>query len=221
MPSLPGRTRRRAGLYRSPVADDERSGDELDPGWRPAVRGVFWVLIPGGISVLRRRAARSDVPPLTVLRRMFVGFSSMLVLVGGVVVILSVASTLTSRPHGGGLFAAVVVLSGILTTLGQRLTERPLDCSDDLRLARSYNTRFFLRVAFSETPALFGFAAFTITGHPWLYPLGAAFTAVGFSRLAPTARNLATDQSVLRDAGCRNSLVGALMTVPPISERSP
>jgi len=75
--------------------------------------------------------------------------------------------------------------------------ERPLDCSDDPSLAASYRTRFFLRLAFSETIALLGFVGFILTGRWWVYPVGAVFTAVGYARLAPSASNLSRDQDHL------------------------
>jgi len=70
-------------------------------------------------------------------------------------------------------------------------------------------------MAFSEVAALFGFVAFFLTYLWWTYPVGAAITALGFRRAAPTSARLRADQEVLIASGCSRSLVGALRTVRP------
>lgn len=99
--------------------------------------------------------------------------------------------------------------------------ERPLDCTDDRRLAGSYRTRFFLRIAFSEVAALFGFVAFFVTYYWWAYPIGAAIAALGFRRAAPTAANLRHDQEILSRSGCGRSLVRALRQPNPSGGAGP
>ncbi len=82
------------------------------------------------------------------------------------------------------------VVAGLATQMTFSLIRRPLDCTDSGALAGSYfSRRFFIRLALSEVPALVGFVGFLLTTEPWLYPLGAAFSAVGFARTAPTRRS--------------------------------
>jgi hypothetical protein len=106
--------------------------------------------------------------------------------------------------------ATAVALAGVVLLVAP-VWGRPLDCGSDAALAASYRTRFFLRIAL----ALLGFVGFLLTGNPAVYPIGAAFTVVGFARLAPTAGNLARDQQELGRTGCPRRLVAALREVPP------
>jgi hypothetical protein len=92
--------------------------------------------------------------------------------------------------------------------------ERPLVCTDDVALAGSYRTRFFVRVAFAETAALFGFVGFFIASVWWVYPAGAAITLIGFARAAPTRAKLRRDQERLNEQSCFRSLVTALCGPP-------
>jgi hypothetical protein len=97
-----------------------------------------------------------------------------------------------------------------------RFAEKPLDCASDQQLSGTYRTRFFLRIAFGESVALFAFVA-VFTGAPlWMYYAGATVSLIWFwTRAAPTRTALARDQEALNAAGCSRSLVAALRTVPP------
>jgi hypothetical protein len=186
-----------------------------DPGRRQAWRGLAWGAIPGvGISHQRRLVASGRTDTLTTLRALFGSFCAGYALLGIVVAVLSGAADLDIGLSGTAVGIAVLAI-GLLALLALRFISRPLDCRGTVKLAASYNTRFFVRMALAESVALLGFAGFIVTGHGWLYPLGLAFTAVGFYWLAPTARNLARDQEELNKAGCSESLVAALRTTRP------
>lgn len=62
-------------------------------------------------------------------------------------------------------------------------------------------------------PALLGFVGFFVIAW-WLYPVGAALTAIGFAYAAPSVRHLAEDQDELVAQGSSLSLVGALRRPP-------
>jgi hypothetical protein len=190
-----------------------------DPGWRAALRGLWWVLIPGQIVRQQRKARQADANGLTLLRSLFVSFVAALVIIEPVVLTLSAASRSSRHPISSGAFVVALALYGMFALTVPRLIEQPLDCSDDARLAGTYRTRFFLRMAFSQSVALLGFVGYLVTSRGWLYPFGLAFTAVGFLRLIPTSSNLAKDQEVLRESGCGRSLVDALATIPPPGPR--
>jgi hypothetical protein len=178
-----------------------------DPGWGPAVRVAARALIPGMILVLRHRTLRG-VDGLTAMRAVMVNFAVALGLINLVVWFTS------SGPGEAGLSGTagglIVGAVGVTTVLIVWFLRRPLDCASDAALAGSYRTRFFVRVAFADVPALVGFAVSAPTLNPAMYPLGLAFTAIGFARLAPTAGRLATDQRELDRSGCGRSLVRAL-----------
>ena len=95
-----------------------------------------------------------------------------------------------------------------------RVVEKPLDCSDDRRLAESYRTRFFLRIAFAESAALFGFVGFFTASEWWVYPGGVAIAFAWFARAAPTRTRLQQDQEHLSEQGCFRALVPALTRLP-------
>jgi hypothetical protein len=114
-----------------------------DPGWRPALRDVSWLLPPGARFIWRLRAARRGIDCLTVLRRDLLGFAASLVTIGAVVVVLSVTTSLTKQRALPAIpFAAALTVIGSLALAVQRVYDRPLDCADDRSLATAYRARF-------------------------------------------------------------------------------
>lgn len=188
-----------------------------DPGWRGALRYALFALVPGWGLRFRKRSGGSD--GLVLLRGVFLSFATALLLIGVVVGVLESAEELggTVPETPASLVVAVI---GLASLAGARV-ERPLDCEDDARLARSYTQRFFLRIASAEAAALAGFVAFVLTGSGWMYPLGGLFAAIGFAQVAPTARHLEEDQERLRESGCARSLVEALRRNAPGGRLSP
>jgi hypothetical protein len=188
-----------------------------DPGWGGLLRGVAVGLIPlFGTQILQRRA-RGD--GLKMARVLFLTFASAIVEIGLVVIVLYNFGTLDRDKTGipPALAVAVLVVIGIITLIAAAKVAPPLPPTDMAKLAAAYRVRFLMRIAFSESAALVGFAAFIITGRWWMYLLGAAFTAVGFARLAPTAANLARDQDTINAAGSSLNVIAALRTatLPP------
>jgi hypothetical protein len=118
--------------------------------------------------------------------------------------------TADGRIEPNRLGTAGVVAIGLVSLALPRALDPGLDCSSHEALVASYRTRFVLRIGIAESAALVGFASFLITGEPWHYPLGAAFTAVGLARVAPTSVNLARLEDRLALDGCPVSLVDAL-----------
>jgi F0F1-type ATP synthase membrane subunit c/vacuolar-type H+-ATPase subunit K len=179
---------------------------EDDPGWRPALGGLAWGLVPG---MAIRRARRSGGGGLVVLRGLFLSFCAAIALVGLVVLVLSAGEGIEQGADGTTVAIAVAVAGVVL--LVASAWRRPLDGSSEQALAQSYRRRFFLRMAFAEAAALLGFVGFILTGNPAIYLVGAAFTVVGFVLLAPTAGNLARDQEALRARdGTAHSIARAL-----------
>jgi hypothetical protein len=155
-----------------------------DPGWRPALGGSLWGLVPSvGIARTQAKVRRGELDGLVALRSLFIAFATALVLVGVVVVVLWTTADLEAR-FAGGPVAVAVGLAGLLLSL-------------------------------SESAALLGFVGFILTENPAIYPLGTAFSAIGFALLAPTAANLARDQEALRRYGSRHSIVQALRASSP------
>jgi hypothetical protein len=183
-----------------------------DPGWFSA-RGVLWALFP--MLGMRRAQRAGDANALQLLRQLFISFVMALLLIG--VVVASTASDTSHDPGGpsSSVLAAAVVGYGMVSLIAPRLLERPLDCASDASLVSGYRTRFFVRIAFAEAAALIGFVGAFLSGEAWMYALGAAFTALGFARLAPSRRNLERDQEALNLQGCGRSLSRLLVTTKP------
>jgi hypothetical protein len=183
--------------------------EERDPGWRPALPGLAWTLVPR--LAIRRSQRRGDA--LVALRGLYLSFCAAIALVGVVVAVLA-AGGFEGGDVAGGPVAVAVGVAGLALVVASAW-RRPLDASSDLALADSYRRRFFLRMAFAESAALLGFVGFVLTGNPALYAVGAPFTVLGFALLAPTVANLRRDQEELRRSGNRRSLVAALRHAPP------
>ena len=153
------------------------------------------------------------VDGLILLRKTILSFSTALVLFGVFLAVMDV-------PNGSvmpwlGVLAACAIASVVLT----RVVDKPLDCTSASTLAGTYRTRFFLRVAFAESVALFGFAFVFIGAPRWLYYLGAAFALVRFWTIAaPTRAAVGRDQQALRRRGCELSLVAVLRGPRPTSD---
>jgi F0F1-type ATP synthase membrane subunit c/vacuolar-type H+-ATPase subunit K len=184
-----------------------------DPGW-PRLPNALLLLVP----VLGQRGAASEPDGLLATRTVFLSFSVALVLFGVVLAFLD-------TPNGPVVpWLPLLIGIAIVSTVAERFAERPLDPSSDAALAESYRTRFFIRIAFAEAVALFGFV-FQFTGGPrWIYyPAGAFALLVFWTRAAPTRRALARDQARLTEEHAARSLVAALRSArftPPSSRRA-
>jgi hypothetical protein len=145
---------------------------------------------------------------LGTFRIMFLAVVGVLILVGNVVLVLYVTADGGIEPNR--LVTAGVVAVGLASLVLPRVLDPGLDCASHDALVASYRTRFVVRIGVAESAALVGFASFLITGEPWHYPLGAAFTAIGLARVAPADVNLARLEERLALDGCPVSLVDAL-----------
>jgi F0F1-type ATP synthase membrane subunit c/vacuolar-type H+-ATPase subunit K len=218
--TVPAETHATSALLGASVRRPDRSVEcsrpvlpDDDPGW-PAGKELFLALLPGGVRLLSSRRLNRPANRLVLLRQVFLSFCLAIVMFGVVLTFLWPAQS--KEPDSPGLAIGLIGL-GLLAGITGRFLEKPLACADDSALAGSYRTRFFLRVAFAESAALFGFVGFFIASVPWVYPAGAAIAFVGFARAAPTRTNLRRDQERLSDEGCYRSLVRALAGLPPTS----
>jgi hypothetical protein len=178
--------------------------DDADPGW-PRLPNLLLLFVP---QIGIRRVMQSG-DALLGLRAVMLSFTLAIVAFGIVLGFLDLPN--------GPVQPWVIVLAGIalVSTVGDRLVERPLDTTSEASLAQTYRSRFFLRIAFAEAVALFGFVFSFIGGPRWIYYPAAVFTLVVFwTRIAPTRGALAREQSQLRAFGCRWSLVTALRNMP-------
>lgn len=183
--------------------------DPVDPDDAPwfAGRQLISIFVP--FAAMQR--PRPGTNGLALLRQVFVSFSLAVVMIGVVVLFLTAGDPPENAPSTGLVLAAVAAL-GFLGFVAPQVVVAPLDCSSDATLVGGYRTRFFLRLAFAESAALVGFVGALLTGAPWPYLVGAAITAVGFARLAPTDANLAAEQDALATAGCPRDLRHALVS---------
>jgi len=145
--------------------------------------------------------------PLVLLRRLFLAFCIAVVGVGVVAMVVGDVAKDSASPTRP---IAIIAAIGCASLAIQPFVRRTLDCTSNKTLAVSYRERFFLRVALSEAVALAACAMSLSWGPRWVFFVGAAFTVVGFWRLAPTRRHLQQDQDRLSLSGCLLSLVAAL-----------
>ncbi len=183
-----------------------------DPGWPKfgaSVRSLWTVFMPGLRIRQFQQSSGPDADSLTFVRVMFIQYCAMLVVIGLVLVVLDATSSHPTK--GVATWTAVVIVVGIVSLVSPRLISRPLSCSNDANLAGTYRTRFFLRVAFGNVPALMAFVASFATGEYLLFLLGCAFSVVALVYAAPSKKNIAADQRDLVRGGCDRSLLAALI----------
>jgi hypothetical protein len=179
-----------------------------DPGWPLKPLALLGLFVP---ALAIRRAQRSG-DALVALRSLFMAFVGAVCLIGVVVLILGDMTDGDPRPE---VSVPIVICAGVASLVLPRVVKRPLDCSSPETLAATYRTRFFLRMAFSELPALVAFAVNISFGPVWVYFVGLGFALIGMATLAPTRRHLAHDQQQLNGNGCRYSLVTVLRRPSP------
>ena len=145
-----------------------------DPGWALSWRTLAQCIPIVGLAFRLRGRASTSPDGLVVLRQIFTSFVFALLTFGVVIAALySTSNPPTDPPHGIAVALLTAGAAGLLA--GTRVErKKPLDCTDDTTLANGYRTRFFLRVAFAEAAALFGFVGFFLTYDWWPYPIGLA-----------------------------------------------
>jgi F0F1-type ATP synthase membrane subunit c/vacuolar-type H+-ATPase subunit K len=184
------------------------ASDGGDPGWGSPGRILLGAVLP---ALAIRRAGGDG---LVMLRSVFLSFAFALVAVGVVAVLI------TSGEGGDGDLSGTTAALGVgaiglAAVTASQVVARRLDCTSEQALGESYRTRFFLRMALSESAALLGFVAVVVTDEPLPYGVGLAFAAVGFALAAPTNGRLQADQEVLHTNGCAHDLVSAIRSTPP------
>ena len=180
-----------------------------DPGWKLAARSLPTLFV-------RRFGLRRSRPPsgtnrLVELRARFLGLAASIVAIAAFVIVIGDPPN-RSRP--ASLSVAIVVAVGVVSLIVQRLCVPEVDGTSPDTLAARYTTRFLLRIAFCDAPALGGLVVALSLGPWWVYFVGAGFTAIGLVMIAPTAANLARDRHHLASRGRALVLLDALCPEP-------
>jgi hypothetical protein len=190
--------------------------DPGDPGW-----GWTWLVLPLSllpgvglllmflVIVLTRRTGKGT-SVLAMLRQVILAFAAVLLLILGVLARLEL--DVDDPPVSPAVAALVVLVWGLGGLLVSRQAEKELACDDVGALLGSYRTRFFVRLALAESPAMIGFAAAFVTGSLLPYVAGLIPAAIGFARAAPTRTNLTRDDEQLLARGCPDSVYTWLRT---------
>jgi hypothetical protein len=165
------------------------------------------MLVPGAMQwYLRRHRTRDG---LVMLRQLLLTFSFSVVAFGVVIAFIRLPDDAIFPWLPALAVIALVVLAA------ERFAEKSLACTSDAVLATAYRQRFFLRIAFAETIALFGFVFVFIGAARWIYYVAAGVSLLRYwTSAAPTRAALARDQQQLNAAGCTRSLVAALRSTP-------
>jgi hypothetical protein len=178
-----------------------------DPGWRLSWSALI-VLIP---YLARSYIRRAGGDPLVNLRSVYMTFLGSLVTLGVVLPFI-----LPFAVEGAAVYWALGIgaMAGVIFVV-ERLFERPLSCDSVDKLAAGFHARMFLRVAFGETTALWGFVAAFLATSSWVYFFSVLCSLPALLRAAPTRAALIREQDELRARGCNQSLIAALRTSPP------
>lgn len=173
-----------------------------DPGWRPAIRAAL-------VPVKGARLARDGGSSLLVMRALWIAFTTAILLMGVVVVLVS-----TELPSGGidGRFAAAFVVGlGVLAQVvaGAAVPAIGGRTADDV--GRTAQRAFFIRVLLAEPAALLGFLGFALSGNPAVYLAGAVVSFAGMVDAMPGERWLARGQVQLTESGSSVQLLDALV----------
>jgi hypothetical protein len=177
-----------------------------DPGWRLRWSSLI-VLIP---YLTRFYLRRAHGDPLVNLRSVYMSFLGSLFTFG--VVIPFVLPFAGDR--AAALWAIGIGIMALALFVVTRRFERPLSCESETKLAGGFRARMFLRVAFGETTALWGFVAAFLSKSGWVYYFGALCSLPALLRAAPTKAALIREQDELAARGCNRSLVAALRSTP-------
>jgi hypothetical protein len=146
---------------------------------------------------------------LATLRILYLGVLNSTVIIGVVMGIMVATDAFPPGSGGAWIGLVVVAAAGLVTLTAKGLAPR-LDCSTPGKLAGTYRVRFIVRLTLAEAPVLAGFVGALVTGEPLLFLVGLPFAVVGYTRAAPTRRNIDRDQDELLAFGCGTSLLDAL-----------
>jgi len=176
-----------------------------DPGWKPALKGVRRMLIPGGAAMIPKRETA-----LTTARTFAVGAVIGWFAVGGFLALLDQDLTPTTAAEGVAIFGVVEVV------LIAALRRRELSVENARKLRHSFAQTFFLGYVLANTVMIFAFFAFFRAGRGQLlaYLMGIPFAAFGLWLIAPTKDRLAGQQARL-DAGGSDLVVLEVLEAPP------
>jgi hypothetical protein len=171
-----------------------------DPGWQLAPSS----LLPHRRGAVARTASSGGA--LAAMRYLCLAFSGALVSIA--IVIASLPDSSKGSPWP---WLLVVVGIGLVSGLLSRFAEQPLDIASSTKLFASYQSRFFLRIAFAESIALFAFTFTFLGAPPWIYYVGCAVALIRlWTNAAPTRGALERDQADVTARGSALSLVAAL-----------
>jgi hypothetical protein len=163
---------------------------------------------------------RAQPTPIAGLRMLFFAFSLAVVLISFVVVPV-LAAGMDSDPEDGldpTVLAAGVFVLGVVMYVVARLVSRPdrfRACRSSTEVLGMFRVQFILQLALAETSMLVGLVAFFLTGSVVPYVVGAAWTALGFLRIAPTQRRLQHLQDEIALQGCQYQLLDVLQSPGP------
>jgi hypothetical protein len=154
------------------------------------------------------------VSPLQTMRVVFAAFVASVAVLGVVVVVLAAAGDVPGTVPVGIALVVVAAVGFVAPPLARIATPDP-DCTTVASLRRTYSSRFFLRLALADAPAVAGLGGFLLSAQPFVYAVGLGFTVLELGRLAPTRGRLEDEGTELAHRGCMHPLLQALTAPPP------
>lgn len=179
-----------------------------DPGWgRP--RDLALGAVAPQLALRRARDASGGAPPVVALRILSLSFAVGLLAIAVVVAIVTSGAgdgSLPVAPAAAG--AGALALASVVAV---RSFQRTLACAPPAAMVGAYRTRFLLRLAMCEAPALIAFVLSFLSASPVPYIVALPVSLAGMALAAPTAASLRAEDERLALSGCATSLHDALV----------
>lgn len=186
----------------------EESPNGADSGWgRPWLQALLNIVLP--FRFLFSRGSQRTL--LELMRMIFLSIAVALLLLLFVLTFVVPWTTQEQVPTVVWLLLA----AGLVGPAGASWARgRAVPCRAGAELARAYQQRMFVGVAFGEAPALLGFVAAFQADAIWPYLVGMALSLIALGMVAPTEGDVERKETQLRAGGCAQSLREALSSAP-------
>ena len=185
---------------------------DTDPGWKPAIKASWRILVPGGARAITRRRS-----PLETTRMFAAGGVLMWIVFGGLIAIANHDLHPTKGTIGVAAFGALDVFW--IYTIARRQLPAP-----DAKTVRAYVIQtFFVGFALVEATVLLGFVAFFVArrGQLLLYLTSLVLAYVGLTLIAPSKLRLEQIQERMGELGSTESVIEILSRPPDVPPARP
>lgn len=191
------------------------AGVEAPPAAGVPALVLLWAFLWFGWRRKVLSAAAAGRSMLQGMQRLTHAFAIAIALIGVLVVVLAADGLDFARLPQAPVAAVVVAVGAACTTT--ILLRRPklhVGGGEAPDVVGGYRSRFFLRLAIAELPALVGFIAVFLTSRAWVFAPGLVASLAGFAAGYPTTQRVAIDSAELQRGGASVDLATVLSADP-------